>query len=194
MSSETDRAVTTGRNSQRLPPLIPAVVDRANRPRAWFDEDLAWHIKDVGKRRAPTEASAQRHKAGVAGELATAGYLQSPINREIYEDYEGDDGYDFKADLNGRKRRVETKTVYQSDLELKVEKSKISSADYFVLATTEDPETMAELLGYTRRTGLVAHGEEYPDSSKVHLQPCYLECFEPLRISPERIRRAHKQG
>ena len=173
------------------PPLAPAAtISPGNRPRAWFDDGLAFAIKEEGRRRAPTTDSRFNHEVGFAGELATSAYLQGPVNRRIYDDYEGDEGWDVRCIVNGEEYRVETKTVCDGTLELSVQLDKIDDADYFVLCQTNDPRSMVEIVGWASRSMLCTLGERYPGDEKLRLTPSELCTFEPVHLSPDRIRNA----
>ena len=176
---------------QRFPPLSSARNSSVNRPRAWFDSGLEFAIKEEAKLREPGDGSVWRHIVGLSGEFALSGYFQEPINREIYDDFEGDDGYDIVASIaHGEKARIEAKTVYRSDLELIVNKDKIQQADYFVLCQTDNQLAMTEIVGYIDRARLKEFGERYPGDSNIRLNPAYLDTFQPIHISPEQIRDA----
>ncbi len=172
----------------RNPPLASArTVNEANRPRAWIGS-LEFAVKELARQRAPTKSSEFRHRAGVAAEMAVSGYEDEPINREIYADFEGDDGYDIEVSRMGSSYKVEVKCVTQGRVELKIEEDSIDTADYFYLCRSPDPTTMVELLGYIDSNGVREWGETSPNDGLVRVQPKYLFPLEPVRISPEDIR------
>jgi len=177
------------------PPLASASeIAPGNRPRAWFDDGLTFAIKEEARRRAPTNESIFNHQVGFAGELGTSAYLRGPVNREIYDDYAGDQGYDVLCLVNGEEYRVETKTVYSGNLELSVNRNKIDDADYFVLCRTTDPLSMVELIGWTSQSMLRDLGEQFPDDDNIRLTPSQLCGFEPLYLSPNRVRSAQRRS
>lgn len=191
MEGDHVTAASSRESSESLPPLSSsATIAPANRPRAWFDDGIKFAIKEEARLRAPDRGSRWRHRVGFAGELTTSAHFHAPVNRRIYEDYIGDDGYDIEITLQGEKRRIETKTVCNGDLELIIDHEKIDCADYFVLCRTPDPTAMVELVGWIKRPDLKIAGETYPGDTKVRVEPQYLCCFEPGYIPPDQIRRA----
>jgi hypothetical protein len=118
-------------------PLVSAVdFNEGNYVRGRFDNSLAWYVQQIGRDRAPDTRSVWSHCIGVAGELVAAAYLGAEFNRMITDDYVGDDGYDL--DHNGEK--VEVKTVTSDEnLELKISKEQVNTADYVVLARCSNP-------------------------------------------------------
>ena len=178
-----------------LPPLAPAAtIVPGNRPRAWFDDGIAFAIEEEARRRAPTTDSRFRHKVGFAGELATSAYLRGPVNRTIYDDFEGDDGYDVMCTVDGCRRRVEVKTVHSGELELVVDEDGLEAADYFVLCRTTNPTSMVELVGWADRGMVIEFGECYPGDGKVRVTPDSLGSFDAVHLSPDRIRNAQVLG
>jgi len=171
-----------------LPPLVSAAdINEANYVRARFDESIAWTITETARRRAPTSESVWSHQVGFAAELAASSYFGSAANWDIYPDYEGDDGYDFKIGES----RIEVKAVTkQDDSELRVSEDKIDNADYFVLAQTTNPKELVELIGWISRPALEQFGNRFDGDVRVDSQ--YLSPLEPLWLPPERIRSAQE--
>lgn len=170
---------------QQMSPLVSAAgINEGNYVRARFDNNLAWVVQEVGRRRAPNEGSIWRHTVGYAGEIVAAAYFGVQPNQTITEDYIGDDGYD----LIHRGSRIEVKTVTRDDgLQLRVSQDKVECADYFVLARCSNPSELVELIGYIDREALVTHGREHPEG-KICIGTSHLFLFEPIFLSPDRIR------
>jgi hypothetical protein len=173
---------STARN--RLKPLDPiADWDRANWARMRIDDGLSYAIEETARRRAPTSASQWRHRKGFAVELAAASYFGVEANWEIYDDYVGDDGYDFVFEHD----RIEAKaTSDRQDMELRVATSKLDDADYFVLGYCSRPDELAELIGYISRPTLEEHGYQFDGEIRVELE--YLYPLEPQVLFPEEVR------
>jgi hypothetical protein len=130
-------------------PLVSADdVEEANYPRARFDGDLAWIIKETARKRAPTEESIWRHRVGFAGELTAAAYFNVEADWSNEPDYSGDDGFDITVgDF-----RVEVKTVTdEDDWQLKVPVDRMETADHFVLARCTNPSELVKLVGGINR-------------------------------------------
>lgn len=192
----TNKGETWSNNSETdyLPPLYPARdVPAGEYPRARFDEGLGFAIKEEARRRAPDESSKWNHKLGFAAELAVSGLLQTPVNREIYPDYEGDDGFDLVYESHGDRYRVEVKCSSKGGVELNVNSDKIDSADYFVLCRTLSPRREVEIIGYISCNQLKALGHSFPDSNEVKIPQRLLQPFPPIFVSPDRIRDSQVQ-
>jgi len=173
--------------TDHLPPLFPATsVPPGEYPRARFDEGLGYTVKETGRQRAPTPDSRWRHEVGFAGELAVSGLLGVPVNKEIHNNYEGDDGYDLKY----RGSRIEVKTVSTGNEELSVHESKLPQADYFVLCRTVDPRHEVEVIGSITRPRFRTHGTQHPRDSEIKIQSRFLAPLPPIFINPRRIRDA----
>lgn len=167
-------------------PLVSAIdLNEANYVRARFDDSLAWYVQQVGHDRAPDSRSVWPHCIGVAGELVTAAYLDAEFNRTITDDYVGDDGYDL--DHNGEK--VEVKTVTNDEnLELKIRKEQVNTADYAVLARCSNPSEFVELIGWAHKSQLEWFGYQFPSKELIRLDARHLLPFEPKFLSADRIR------
>lgn len=177
--------------SEVPPPLQSAAgFSRGNYARAFFDDGLAAGIDLHAKARAPDDRTIHRHRAGVAAELAYSGYEDEPINHDIYDDYVGDAGYDLTITREGGEYLVEVKCVYLGEPELRVPRDQADQADFFVLARTREPTDMVELLGYVHQNVLNRVGETYPDDNLLRVPFGRLNPFEPLVITPDRIRDA----
>lgn len=171
-----------GRGHRR--PLVSAVdIDEANYPWARFDEGIAFTIQEIARRRAPTRQSVWRHRVGFAGELTTAAYFGVSVDLQIYDDYDGDAGYDLVH--NGVK--IEVKTVSrEDDWELKVPLKKVDAAERYVLAKCSNPSELAQLIGWAPRKRLLAAGHRF--DGRIRLAPEYLSVFETRFMPPEEIR------
>ena len=140
-------------------------------------------IEDTALQRAPNQRSTWTHEVGVAGELATAAYFGVEANWDIYDDYEGDDGYDI--DLYGT--HIEVKTVTErEDTELRVPEEKVDSADHFVLAQCWNPKEHVRLIGSISRPRLKSFGHRFGGDYRVY--PNRLSPLRPLEVFPERVR------
>lgn len=168
----------------RYRPLVSAAdVDEANYPRARFDDGIALTIRETARQRAPTRRSVWRHRVGFAGELTAAAYFGVDVNLQIFDDYDGDDGYDLIH--NGAK--VEVKTVIrEDDWELKVPVEKVDTADAYVLAKCSNPSELAQLIGWTPRKQLLTFGHRFDE--RIRVGPEYLLPFEPIFLPPDQIR------
>ncbi len=178
------KEVQASAEKNRVKPLDPiADWNRANWARMRIDDGLNFAIKETARRRAPTSASKWRHRKGFAVELAVASYFGVEANWEIYDDYVGDDGYDFVFEH----KRIEAKaTSDRQDMELRVEKSKLDDADYFVLGYCSRPDEVAQLIGYISRPALEEHGYQLDGEIRVELE--YLYPLEPRVLLPEQVR------
>jgi len=184
--------------TERLPPLNLYPDEQSSRCRCWIrtvdDDGLSFALRQEARLRASTDEDIFNHLIGIAGEYAVSGFYGVPVNREIYSDYEGDDGYDLELYHDGERRRIEVKTVYEGKEELVVQKDRIDDADYFVLCRTINPTTMVELIGRTTRPRLKEFGERYPKKNTIHLDSRYLESFPATEISPDKVRKAQVSG
>jgi len=155
-------------------PLIAAAdVCQEEYPRAFFDGVISHTINEYGRRRAPTKESVFNHQIGLSGEIAVASCLGVRANWDIYEGYEGDDGYDFEC----RGNRVEVKSVtYENDPELRVARDQVDTADHFVL-TRVTPMRMVEIIGYAERDQVRKRGDTSPYDNKLRLTPRLLNPF-----------------
>lgn len=168
----------------RAPPLVSSAdANEGNYPRARFDDGIAYAVKQIGRDRAPDQASTYRHRIGYAGELVTATYLDIPVNRDITPAYVGDDGYDLVKD--GYK--IEVKTVTDDAAPLRVPLKQLETVDYYVLAQCSNPSELVELIGWTNAPSLAVHGFRRGDGT-VELGQKYLNLFEPLFLTPDHIR------
>jgi hypothetical protein len=195
MSSDSGSASSldssTGSESGYFPPLTSARdFNRGNYPRARFDDGLAFAVKELARQRAPNEQSRLDHEAGIAGELGFSGYQQCAFNKTIYPGYQGDDGHDLVAEIGGRSYEIEVKTAFYGSTELRVPEEQVCHADYFVLCRTSSPREMVELIGYVNRDQLKMRSKCYSGDDCLRVGPEDLETFEPLFISPDRIREA----
>lgn len=172
--------------TRSFPPLVSANdISEGNYPRARFDESIAWTIKETAQRRAPTAESVWFHQVGFAGELATAAYLGVEADWTITEPFVGDDGFD----LCYQGSRIEVKTVTDRDeIRLTAPHRQLNTADYYVLAMCSNPTELVQLIGYTSRAGLEQFGYGFRGDPLIHVDPENLYLFEPIFITPERIR------
>jgi len=164
-----------------------ADVGEADYIKVIYDGCIIWTIKEEGRKRAPTQTSVWRHQLGLAGEVAVGTVLGVRANWETYADYVGDCGYDLKDSGNG----IEVKTVlYGSELELKIPKSQIETADYFVLARARESLQLIELIGYIDRASVKQFGERSPYDNRIRVKPEYLDSFNTAQgpVSPEEVR------
>lgn len=160
-----------------------------NYARARFDDDLAWYIRQIGSQRAPNSHTKWRHIAGFAGELATAAYLGVSVNQEITDDYVGDEGFDLRTSRG----TVEVKTMMkEQEPQLKVPEDQEQTADYYVLARTSNPSELVELIGWTSRETLIERGEKSPEDELVYLNHEHLHIFEPIFLTPDKIRKSQQ--
>lgn len=171
-------------------PVSAADVREENYARARFDEGIKFGIRQLAKHRAPDEKSRFRHEIGVAGEFAASGYWGVPVNKELYDDFDGDPGWDLLVEKRGESIRVEVKSVYRGQVELRPNESELETADYFVLTQVSPSLDVVEIVGGIRADELARVGEELPYDSTVRAQPRHLEILEPRIILPEDIRKA----
>lgn len=188
MSQEDHETRNQAPPTQLLPPLDSAAdVRECDLVRAITDGSIAWTIKYQGEKRAPNQRSVWRHQLGLAGEIAAGTAMGVRVNWDIYDGYNGDDGYDFMHDRG----RVEIKAVPRGgELELRVGKAKLAEADYFVLTRVSESFGMIELIGWLRNYEVAAFGEESPYDDLIRVKPKCLHHFDTGRgpISPEQIR------
>jgi hypothetical protein len=170
--------------------MSAADVRDENYARARFDEGIKFGIREIAKHRAPNDKSRFRHEIGVAGEFAVSGYWGVPVNKEFYEDFDGDAGWDLSVEKRGESIRIEVKSIHRGDLELRVKKSELETADYFVLCQVSPSLDVVEIVGGIRADEVAQVGEELPYDSTVRAQPRHLEILEPRIIFPEDIRKA----
>jgi hypothetical protein len=177
---------STAKTVRTLPPLVSAAdFNEGNYTRARFDDGLAWWVKDTGRRRAPNRRTVWSHQIGVAGELTVAAYLESKFDRTITPHYVGDEGYDLQYD--GYKIEVKTVTS-DDDNELKVPAQQAETADYVALARCSNPSELAQLIGWAPSTYLDEFGYRFGGDDLIRMGIDYLLPFEPIYLSPERIR------
>lgn len=168
------------------PPLVSAAeINEANYTRARFDKGLAWTVKDIGQRRAPNRRSTWSHQIGVAGELTVASYLETKLDHTITPDYAGDRGYD----LQYGDWKIEVKTVTNDDdAQLKIPQHQAEAVDYVALARCSNPSELVQLIGWAPSDYLAAFGYRFPGDDLIRLDANRLLPFEPIYLSPDRIR------
>lgn len=179
-----------------IAPMVSATYfNEGNFPRAWFDESLAWLIKTFGHERASKNEDRWYHCIGVATELATAAYLDTTtpfevqFDRTITDDYIGDDGYDLRYN----QKKIEVKAVTGSnDTELKISQEQAETSDYIVLTRCSNPFELVQLIGWAPSTYLDAFGYRFRDNDLIRLDAEYLLPFEPVFLSPDRIRESQQ--
>jgi hypothetical protein len=175
------------------PRLVSAADVRSeNYPRARFDEGVKFGIRELAKHRAPNNKSQFRHEIGVAGEFAVSGYWGVAVNKEFYDDFNGDAGWDLSIEKRGETIRIEVKSVHTGELELRATKSELETADYFILCQVSPSLDVVEIVGGIHADELAQVGEESPYDSTVRAKPRHLEILEPRIILPDDIREAQR--
>lgn len=152
--------------------------------------DIADAAAELGRCRAPTEDSEGNHITGVSCELATGAAFHTGINRDVYEDFEGDDGYDFKIPRQhgDGQVRVEVKgTINWEDPTRAISRHEVEQADLFVLCRTRHPEHLVEIVGCAFRIEVEYLGQAYSHDGYC-LRPDYLRPLGPGRIGEQELK------
>lgn len=185
------RARGTDELHRLLPLATSADADRGSYTRAEFDDEICCILREYARKRAPNRRSIDRHYVGIAGEYAVATWLGVSFNTRITDDYEGDHGYDLEIPRQeGRNVRVEVKTTRRQDPQATVKRSRIDSADWFVLCRTSRGADRVEIIGYARRSSVKEFGDMYGLSGYT-LVPEYLHVTDGAYLSPDDARSVH---
>lgn len=109
-------------------------------------------IREIAENRAPADANnheLERHKMGVASEIAVAILVRGQFDREIYDDYQGDNGRDVIA-FHPKQGTVSYQVKATREIEnpsRPVTRKEIAKNDYAVLCYTNSPESYVAIVG-----------------------------------------------
>lgn len=181
----------------RLPPITAADAGRSHRSRVYFSEYQADTFVDIARQRAPADSpiedrTIRNHLLGVATEVAVATWRRGSINKQIYDDYEGDSGIDVTAPSkwrNGTDIYQVKATRDMSNPEREVTEAELETADYFVLCCTNAPRSFVEIVGCIDWKALDAIGTTYGKNGYLLcpqiLHPTLGKMFSPTDVRDE---------